>query len=137
MNNFTERFEIVYQKFATEAKAAGRQFSKLAFSRFMDVSQGRMQHWEKGQIPRPDDLLSMHDKLGFALRWLITGEGERFDESSPALNSDAKLAQKIEQLEAELAEERALNRKLTTRLLVDGGDETKDTGDVAKAAGQE
>lgn len=137
MDDFTERFEIIYQIFAAEEKGAGRQSSKLAFSRFMGVTQGRMQAWEKGQIPSPKDLLTMHDKMGFALRWLITGEGEQFDESSPALNSDAKLAQKIEQLEAELAEERALNRKLTTRLLVESGDETKGTGDVAKAAGQE
>ena len=137
MENFSQRFEIIYQKFAADAKAAGRQSSKLAFARFMGISQGRMQKWEKGQIPRPTDLLAIHEQLGFSYRWLITGEGDQFDESSPALNSDAKLARKIEQLEAELAEERALNRKLTTRLLVEGGDETKGSDDVAKAAGQE
>lgn len=137
MKDFTHRFEIIYQKFASEAKNTGQQNSKLAFSRYMGVSQGRMQAWEKGQIPQPDDLTAIHDKLGFAYRWLITGEGELFDENSPALAIDVHLAKKIERLEAELAEERALNRKLTTRLLVENGDEGKNGADVAKAAGQE
>lgn len=136
MTDFSQRFEIVYQKFAVEALTAGRQSSKLAFSRFMNVKQGKMQAWERGQIPRPDDLIAMHDKLGFSLRWLLTGEGEQFDENSPAI-AEGAMAKKIAELETKLAKEQELNHRLMKRLLGEDGSDTQATGDVGKASGQE
>jgi len=47
------------------------------------------------------------------------------------------LKKNLVQKEAELDEERALNRKLTARLLTVTGGASEDTGDVAKAAGHE
>lgn len=51
--------------------------------------------------------------------------------------NDPEAAEKLARLEAELAEERALNRKLTARLLIDGGDKAgaTDTGNAADGRG--
>lgn len=122
MDNFSQRFEIIYKKFSCWAKSDNRPYSKLAFSRYLDISQGRMQKWEAGQIPRPADLKIIHDKLGFSYSWLITGEGDPCAEEAaglPSTSSDevVSLQKRIAELEAELREERALNRRLTERLL--------------------
>lgn len=122
MGDFSQQFEIIYEKFSCWAKSDNRPSSKLAFSRYLDVSQGRMQKWEAGQIPRPADLKTIHDKLGFSYSWLITGEGEPCAEEAVALPSNSSdevvsLQRRIAELEAELKEERALNRRLTERLL--------------------
>lgn len=122
MDSFAQRFEIIYKKFSGWAKSDNRPYSKLAFSRYLDISQGRMQKWEAGQIPRPADLKIIHDKLGFSYSWLITGEGEPCVEVTtglPSASSDevVSLQKRIAELEAELKEERTLNRRLTERLL--------------------
>ena len=58
--------------------------------------------------------------------------------SAPDTEAENKeLKAKNAALEAELREERALNRKLTARLLAETGGASEDTGDVAKAAGHE
>ena len=122
MDSFSQQFEIIYEKFSRWAKSDNRPYSKLALSRYLDISQGRMQKWEAGQIPRPADLKIIHDKLGFSYRWLITGEGDPCAEEVtclPSASSDevVNLQRHIAELEAELKEERALNRRLTERLL--------------------
>lgn len=121
MGDFSQQFEIIYEKFSRWAKSDNRPSSKLAFSRYLDISQGRMQKWEAGQIPRPADLKIIHDKLGFSYSWLVTGEGEPDAEAtvpSPVSADDVMtLKRRIAELEAELKEERALNRRLTERLL--------------------
>ena len=122
MDNFSQRFEIIYKKFSCWAKSDNRPYSKLAFSRYLDISQGRMQKWEAGQMPRPADLKIIHDKLGFSYSWLITGEGDPCAEEAtclPSASSDevVNLQRRIADLESELKEERALNRRLTERLL--------------------
>lgn len=85
MENFSERFEIVYKKYYEWGLDNGFKPSKLAFSRFVGVSQATMQRWEKGQIPAAKDIKTIHDKLGFSYDWLIAGEGEMFgsEVSSP------------------------------------------------------
>lgn len=122
MDSFSQQFEIIYEKFSRWAKSDNRPYSKLALSRYLDISQGRMQKWEAGQIPRPADLKIIHDKLGFSYSWLITGEGEPCVEVTtglPSASSDevVSLQKRIAELEAELKEERTLNRRLTERLL--------------------
>lgn len=124
MENFSHRFEIIYNKFAKKAVSENRAASKLAFARFLGISQGRMQNWERGKIPQPDDLKLMHDKLGFSYCWLITGEGEPYGEGEPQgrrvspdqMTPDEK-DRRIAELEEELREERRLNRRLMERLL--------------------
>lgn len=120
MDDFSERFEIIYQKFYEWGSLNGFKPSKLAFSRFAGVSQATMQRWEKGQLPNGKDLKTIHDKLGFAYDWLISGEGERFDSS----------AQKLAAQEAEIG-------RLRSRLLVDGiGDKDAQTSTGKAAGGQ-
>lgn len=131
MNNFTERYEIIYKKFFELAKSQGEPSSKLALSRFLGVTQANMQSWEKGQIPTAKGLQSIHDKLGFAYSWLITGEGPQFDEA--AGGDVAALKARVAELEGELAEADRVNRKLTARLLV--GKDDQGTTENEKAAG--
>lgn len=71
--------------------------------------------------------------------WLYFGEGEMYGghrEQSPAQVKE--MSKRLAALEQELAEERRLNRQLTTRLLVDGaGDKGAATGIGKTGAGQE
>lgn len=120
MENFSSRFAIIYKKFYDWGIANGFKPSKLAFSRFVGVAQSTMQNWEKGQIPAPKDLKTLHDKLGFAYDWLICGEGEMLDETAARLASQ----------EAEIS-------RLRTRLLVDGVTDEKSADSTARAAGHE
>lgn len=128
MDDFKQRFEIIYKKYAAWGIQNGFKPSKLAFSRFLDVPQGTMQGWEyRGSLPTGKDLKTIHDKLGFSYDWLITGEGEQFDESAQVM---AAQKAEIERLEAE-------NRKLNARLLQDGVIDEKSVAETAKAVGQE
>lgn len=127
MEDFSQRFGIIYKKFAEWGEQNGFKPSKLAFARFIGVVQATMQRWEKGQIPSAKDIKTIHDKLGFAYDWLISGEGEMFDEAEKLL---AEKDAKIERLEAE-------NRKLNTRLIHDGVTDEKSLPNISKAAGQE
>jgi phage repressor protein C with HTH and peptisase S24 domain len=143
--NFTQQFEIIRNKFI--AGEGGKNSTLLAFAHFLGhTHDGKVNAWKKGQWPSADDITSIHDRLGFAYRWLLTGEGEMFDDiptanipiSAPDTEAENKeLKAKNAALEAELREERALNRKLTARLLAETGGASEDTGDVAKAAGHE
>ena len=89
MENFSQRFEIIYKTFATWGAKNGFKPSKLAFSRFAGVSQATMQRWEKGQVPAARDIKTIHDKLGFAYDWLIAGEGEMFDSAATGIDKAA------------------------------------------------
>lgn len=137
MNNFSERFEIIYKTFFELAKAAGQQTSKLALSRLLGVSQGRLQHWENGQMPKAEDIQTLHIKLGLSYEWLLTGEGDPFQggmATSPGMLQDlqAQLAAKEaenQNLRIELENALKVNQKLTAKLFLetaedsDGGQE--------------
>lgn len=99
MESFSQRFEIIYGKFKELAESIGCKPSKLALSRFLGVSQGCMQKWEKGQVPAARDLKTIHDKLGFAYDWLISGQGEMFDNTAQRL---AEQERQIQELSARL-----------------------------------
>lgn len=90
MDDFSQRFGIIYEKFANWGVQNGFKPSKLAFSRFLGVSQGAIQNWEyKGSMPSAKDLKKIHDKLGFAYDWLIAGEGPMYDTAAKS-EADAK-----------------------------------------------
>lgn len=115
--NFSARFKIIYAKYcAIEIEANGRP-SESALARFLEVSQTTVQRWKNSQIPSPESLKVIHDKLGFSYDWLISGEGEMFDETA------AILAEK----DAEIA-------RLRTMLLLEGA---AGEAAAARAAGQE
>lgn len=129
MDSFKQRFEIIYDYFYKNAGADGRQTSKLALSRLLGISQGKMQNWEKGQMPAAADIKTIHDKLGFSYDWLITGQGPQFENSvqaDPAVVQELKdkltaTENKLAATENELTEANRLNRHLTAKLLVGAG----------------
>ena len=129
MKDFLQHFEIIYKKFVEQASAAGRQTSELAFARFLGANRGSMQAWKKGRIPNSRDLLAMHDKLGFAMRWLITGEGDPYGEDKG--EGVAALQAEIASLKEELAQADRLNRQLAARLLLESDAGAQSTDDVA------
>lgn len=127
MQNFIQQFELIYKKFADWAIQQGFKPNRTAFARHVGVSQGCMQKWEKGQRPTASHMKLIHDKLGFAYDWLITGEGEMFDCAAQML---AEKDAEIERLQDE-------NRKLKERPAHGSGNEEKAMPDIGKAAGQE
>lgn len=120
MDDFKQRFEIIYKKYADWGIQNGFKPSKLAFSRFLGVFQATMQRWEKGKLPNPKEMKTIHDKLGFSYDWLITGEGEPMDDQQ----------KRIEELEEEV-------KQLRTRQIVEGTTDKAAVTVTARAAGQE
>ena len=149
MADFTQQFETIYKIFLERSAKDGSRPSKSALAKFLGVSNGKLQKWELGQVPLPDDLEMLHRTFGLSYAWLITGAGEPLEAVRHPERTDTwrmeelekenfALKARLEETEAELREERSLNRQLTTRLLVEG---TTDKGGViataARAAGQE
>lgn len=74
--------------------------------------------------------------------WLYIGREPAFKdgtvaEDMPTIEQVKALKAENERLNAELNEERALNRKLTNRLLHDGVTDEKSVADTARVVGQE
>lgn len=147
MTSFSQRFEIIYKIYLDGAAARGQNASKRALAKFLGVTQGRMQCWEKGQMPTANDLKLLREKLGLSYLWLIEGIGEPVESTPPSPMETDKLADlekenfmlknQLANAEAELREERTLNRKLTNRLLDNGMTDEKSVTITAKAVGQE
>lgn len=64
-----------------------------------------------------DTILSVYPQIN--RKWLFFGEGQMFvsEKSGAQMDTPAELQRRIAELEAELKEERRLNRDLTRRLL--------------------
>lgn len=89
MENFSHRFEIIYQKFCEQAEKSGGKANKAAFGKYLNASMGKLQKWEQGQVPKPDDLKLLNSLFGFSYEWLVTGEGEMSGDKSLAALSDS------------------------------------------------
>lgn len=126
------------------------------FCGFLNISTGKLQKWSKGQWPSAEDLETIHDKLGFSYSWLVTGEGDPFEESFipyPTPDDTAELAnlrhevsdlkeelmhsyREISRLGQELVATNEERRKLAERLersKVDGSAERDNPGHAASA----
>lgn len=66
---------MIYEKYIFHPESVMFGKSKLGLARFLGATQGRAQHWEKGRVPNADDCLTISQKLGFNLPWVIRGEG--------------------------------------------------------------
>lgn len=133
MDSFAQQFEQIYKKFADWASQQGFKPNRTAFARHIGVSQGCMQKWEKGQRPTAQHIKLIHDKLGFAFTWLISGKGEMFDEAAKVLEEQkAEIARK----DAEIARLTAENRRLTTQLFMEGDSTEESAASTGNAAGQ-
>ena len=78
--NFSHLYEVMCNLFYATPHAATFGRTKLGLARFLGMSQGKTQSWEKGQWPKAEDLRVLHQKMGFSYRWLVTGEGDPFDD---------------------------------------------------------
>lgn len=93
MENFSHRFEIIYKKFCEQAAKSGGKANKAAFGKFLNASMGKLQKWEQGQVPKPDDLKLLNSLFGFSYKWLVTGEGKMMEEDDPQKIQDESLLQ--------------------------------------------
>lgn len=100
------------------AKSVG--LSQQTFNNYLN-SEGQ----QKIRKTLLDTILSVYPQIN--RNWLYFGEGEMFtsENSGAQINTPADLQRRIAELEAELKEERRLNRDLTRRLLdVSNGTDT-------------
>lgn len=130
-----QQYKMVYNFFCSVALSKGFKPTLRGFCDCLSISMGKRQKWSQGQWPSAEDLETIHDKLGFSYRWLITGEGDPFEEGGtlpgkaqePAKLSLSRAQARLQDLEkekaaleAELRDANRLNRQLATRLLVEG-----------------
>lgn len=159
--DFSLLFEIIYEKYSDIAISMGSNPSVLGFSKFLGLkNDGKVKAWKKGQWPSAKDCWWLAKKFSLNIEWLLTGEGNPFDEKHaethelPSQEEYETLKGKITELERENAELRSrLNieagenwqarlseleaavRQLQTQLFVDGvGDKSAVTA-IGKAAG--
>lgn len=150
MEDFRQRFEFIYKNFFQAASSKGEKASKLALAKQLGISQGRLQNWESGKTPQPEDLRKLHDIFGLSYAWLITGEGEPFDAQIQHEQADswriaelekenyalkAELAQTrntLAETQSELLEQSRHNRRLSARLFVEGASDQAGQTDIGK-----
>ena len=112
MKNFSEMFAALYACYGENSRAKGTTPSYLSFARFLGHGhEGRIRAWKKGQWPSAEDIWQLHLKLGFSLRWLVSGEGDPFEAANPINISDsgstadaAALVVRLEALEREIGQ---------------------------------
>lgn len=136
--NFSQQYEFIYDIFCSVHASKDTRATLRGFCDFLGISLGKRQAWdERGQWPSAEDIEILHKKMGFSYHWLITGEGDPFDGEppKPAAPPVPDQSDEIARLRAELDEANRLNRKLVTRLLIDGaGDKNGSTSTVGKTA---
>lgn len=154
--NWIQKHKIVYDYFCSVAVAKGAKPTVRGFCAFLGITTGKNQKWSQGQWPSAEDLETLHDKLGFAYSWLVTGEGDPFEESFvpyPTPDDAAEIAnlrhevgdlkeelmrayREISRLGQELVATNEERRKLAERLErseAEGGARRDNTGHAASA----
>ena len=88
MKNFSEFYKIMHERYLSLSASDVHGKSKIGLARCLGISQGRMQHWEKGQWPSAADCWNISQKLEIRLEWIVTGEGPMLatDSEPPAPN---------------------------------------------------
>ncbi len=102
---WSEQCKIVYNFFCSHAIEKGKKPTNRGFCDFLGITTGKVQNWSKGQWPSAEDLETIHDMLGFSYRWLVTGNGDPFDEDAHAhadTSETAALHARIAELEHEI-----------------------------------
>lgn len=62
-----QQLEIIIDKYCSSELAKDEQFVRSTFAKFLGISTGKAQAWERGQRPSADDLETISRKLGFLL----------------------------------------------------------------------
>lgn len=116
--------------------------SEAAFAKKIDVPQATLNRRlrandEKKLLELVGSILAACD--GLNVTWLITGEGNPYDVQPGAVSFAENTAvqalhTRMQEMERELVEERSLNRKLTTKLLIDGVGDTGAATSTGKAS---
>lgn len=80
--NWSENYQLVYSYYCSKNQGKEIKLSQRSFCQFLGISLGKREKWQKGQWPSAEDLAKLHNKMGFSYRWLITGEGDPFEDFS-------------------------------------------------------
>lgn len=91
-----EQCKQVYQQFCIVAEKNLLRPTNRVFCEFVGISAGKFQKWRCGQWPVAEDIESLHNKLGFSYRWLVTGEGDPFEEAPQRKRDELMEAMKEE-----------------------------------------
>lgn len=114
MSDFKQRFKVIYEKYTALYGVGCARVNETSFAKFLDIPVTSVRNWrDRNTVPSAKGLKAIHDKLGFAYDWLISGDGEMFD------TKDAEIA------------------RLQSMLFHDGVTDKESLPDTAKAAGQE
>lgn len=118
-----------------------KRYSQEVFAEYLGIPQTTLSRWlkeggQKNLFPHLEKLLELWSDVN--PEWLYRGLGEPFLEAAATAATSAEsvmeMQAKLERLEAELWEERTLNRRLTTRLLIDGAGDKDAAPGIGKTA---
>lgn len=97
MHSISQRLEIIYEAYRKFGEKNGFTASQSALARYLGVPQPTWARWlGKGQLPSPPALKTIHDKLGFSYDWLISGEGEMYDETAERMAEQSREIQRLQ-----------------------------------------
>lgn len=81
--DFSQLYKVIYDKFIKICSETDAPSGSLAFGKFLGHGHdGKIRAWKKGQWPSAEDCWTLEKKLGFDLRWLVTGEGNPFSDKN-------------------------------------------------------
>lgn len=113
--NFLKQYEIIWNNFIPPS---GERKSLPALAAFLGHDhKGKVTAWGKGQWPSAYDCWVIHQKMGFSLEWLLTGEGDIFaaTSSTPASEKEATVLRELTEAKAEIARLQKKMEMLLTR----------------------
>lgn len=135
MKDFTQRFEFIYLCYSRLVEETGSKPSESGLARFLGVPQPNVNRWKKYQFPDPVSLKLIHDKLGFAYDWLISGEGEMMDSKDERI---AELEDEVAKLKQQAKDERIAELEdEVSRLKRQVAEASQARDGMGKAVGQE
>lgn len=73
---WTNQHKILIKVLEGVFEKEGKTFSMRALEKRLGLTQGKTQHWKKGQRPSADDLAALAREFDLSPAWLLLGEGD-------------------------------------------------------------